>query len=458
MESVLARIVDEDALGVEGAGAVLKNVVDQWVATTHILFVDACHTSDGWMIYIACFVDPNHHVQPIGFRLCEAEDEKNWLYFLHALKRAGVNDGIEDLVIMSDRSPAIIRAVDLVFPRCEHAHCIVHFERNLQLEWDKVYHGFNKDYGIEMFNIIVNLFRDATIAVSQQECDEYLQKIKQAELVFRRTVKVPDPRDRNESKNPIYDYVRKCEGVYMWKWKYNHLLEQTSNAVESVMNELTLNLFHKGVIRSSPFFDRYRLLVMLILLRMKQRYNEMTSSKGILPMRSNHWGCFTPWAVSLVFRRFHYVLDYAKEYTVKACRYGVDGHDNGSHEYYNVKDGTLGKRFKVDLRNWKNGCSCHIHERQQMPCTHIIAVLIELKQYQMVWGFVGSVYSLQSLGRACREWTQKEDELYHWLSKQVVKEHPKKLVIWRSVKKGNGKNKRRWYSRGECPVGDEVSG
>ena len=51
MESVLARIVDEDALGVEGAGAVLKNVVDLWVATTHILFVDACHTSDGWMIY-----------------------------------------------------------------------------------------------------------------------------------------------------------------------------------------------------------------------------------------------------------------------------------------------------------------------------------------------------------------------------------------------------------------------
>ena len=83
---------------------------------------------------------------------------------------------------------------------------------------------------------------------------------------------------------------------------------------------------------------------------------------------------------------------------MKACRYGVDGHDNGNHEYYNVKDGTVGKKFKVDLRNWTNGCSCHIHERQQIPCTHIIAALIELKQYQLVWGFVGSVYSLQSLG------------------------------------------------------------
>lgn len=85
-------------------------------------------------------------------------------------------------------------------------------------------------------------------------------------------------------------------------------------------------------------------------------------------------------------------------FNVKACRYGVDGHDSGNHEYYNVKDGTVGKRFKVDLRNWANGCSCHIHERQQIPCTHIIAALIELKQYQLVWGFVGSVYSLQSLG------------------------------------------------------------
>ena len=36
--------------------------------------------------------------------------------------------------------------------------------------------------------------------------------------------------------------------------------------------------------------------------------------------------------------------------------------------------------------------------RQQIPCTHIIAALIELKQYQLMWGFVGSVYSLQSLG------------------------------------------------------------
>ena len=44
------------------------------------------------------------------------------------------------------------------------------------------------------------------------------------------------------------------------------------------------------------------------------------------------------------------------------------------------------------------------------------------------------------LRSACREWTQ-EDELYHWLSKQVVKKHPKKLVMWRSVK-----NSQEWCS------------
>ena len=141
---------------------------------------------------------------------------------------------------------------------------------------------------------------------------------------------------------------------------------------------------------------------------------------------------------------------------MKACRFGVGGPDNGYHEYYNVKDGVVGKTFKVDLRNWANGCSCHIHGRQQIPCPHIIAVLIELKQYQLVWGFVGSVYSLQSLRRACRERTQK-DELYHWLSQQVVTKHPETLQMWRPGKKGNGKNKQRWYSRGECPVGDEMS-
>ena len=92
----------------------------------------------------------------------------------------------------------------------------------------------------------------------------------------------------------------------------------------------------------------------------------------------------------------------------------------------------MGKTFKVDLRNWANGCSCHIHERQQIPCTHIIAALIELKQYQLMWGFVGCVLSTV-LRSTCRERTQK-DELYHWLSKQIVKEHPKKLVMWRSVK------------------------
>lgn len=45
------------------------------------------------------------------------------------------------------------------------------------------------------------------------------------------------------------------------------------------------------------------------------------------------------------------------------------------------------------------------------------------------------------LRSACRERTEKEDELYHWLSKQVVKEHPKKILMWRSVK-----NSKKW-----CP-------
>lgn len=181
----------------------------------------------------------------------------------------------------------------------------------------------------------------------------------------------------------------------------------------------------------------------------------MTSSKGILPLRDNPWGCFTPWAVSLVFHRFHFVMDYLSEYTVKACRFGSGNPANGEHEYYNVKDGVWGMSFKVDLKNTKDGCSCHIQGRQQIPCEHIIAVLIDNKQYQKVWGFVGSVYSMESLSKVCRTRTKEEEDLYYWLACQEVTKHKKGIHVWRQVKKGNGKNKRRYSSKGDFKVSNE---
>ena len=51
---------------VKGVVVVLGNAIDYFLAGVHRLYIDACFSSDGWNILVACFLDANHRIQPVG--------------------------------------------------------------------------------------------------------------------------------------------------------------------------------------------------------------------------------------------------------------------------------------------------------------------------------------------------------------------------------------------------------
>ena len=58
----------------------------------------------------------------------------------------------------------------------------------------------------------------------------------------------------------VADYMRETTGVWMWEFKYNHLMETTSNPVESCMSWIQKDLFGLGNPRDKGLFNSYRLL------------------------------------------------------------------------------------------------------------------------------------------------------------------------------------------------------
>ena len=57
----------------------------------------------------------------------------------------------------------------------------------------------------------------------------------------------------------------------MWKWKFEHLMQRSSNPIESCMNWMNSDLFGFGAIRSASVFCRYKQLVLWILHSIERR-------------------------------------------------------------------------------------------------------------------------------------------------------------------------------------------
>ena len=83
--------------------------VELFKSNTHIIFVDACHTSDHGIVMLAVFLDGNHMVQPIGFQICSSENHCNWDCFFETMVNANLM--VSDLVVISDRHQSIVNAV-----------------------------------------------------------------------------------------------------------------------------------------------------------------------------------------------------------------------------------------------------------------------------------------------------------------------------------------------------------
>ena len=176
---VFANLPAEIRAEVRGLGTVISKTIVQFLENVHILYVDACHSRAKWVILVACFLDGNHHIQPVGFYICPSERKSYWTVFLHMIKLAGVTqERAPDLVVFSDQDKGLEEAVGTVFPWCEHTPCAVHRERHFQEVWHDA-HGkltIDKVDALRALNQMVICYRKACISVTREECEEWLNK------------------------------------------------------------------------------------------------------------------------------------------------------------------------------------------------------------------------------------------------------------------------------------------
>ena len=457
-----------------GVGAVLSNAVALFKKNVHLLYIDAGFTVDKWVIMLAVFMDSNHHVQPLGFRLCASESYLNWFRFLSMLRDAGVF--VSDLVINSDRHKAIASAVKDVFPeqhqhkRCEHVPCFVHIERNLQEVWNNNHDVLceTATKAIDVFNSIINHFRDACMSVNETECYGHLKCIKELELEY----KDKDKKTKKKSKHPVYDYIVELNSLFMYSWKNNHMMQMTSNPVESCMSVLCRDLFQNGIIRSSSFFNRYRMLLMWIVVRIKQR-DQMLNKRGIkVPLNGDKMSVYCPWSVNVIVRRGHFVECYkhvlivhpVKKGTHRKWRSEMMKEEDGcmiqgceqwkGDELYEVVDKAHMRVYHLDLNERSHPCDCHCTKWEKIPCIHVMKVLHWLQEYWRVWDYVGNEYRHETVQSTCRDLNEKEMELLLLLPtmKSVELDEEDMAPIIRSHKTNNGTIRKRYHSVGEDQV------
>ena len=259
----------------------------------------------------------------------------------------------------------------------------------------------------------------------------------------------------------VADYMRETTGVWMWEFKYNHLMETTSNPVESCMSWIQKDLFGLGNPRDEGLFNRYRLLLMWIIscdhnrsIALEKHFAVVQTAAGVKQV--------TDWALRELTKNGHFVECNSEDFVVErgapADRgLGVvnwDGllsdEDVGDNTLFRVVDTKTRLVYTVDLENWSSPCSCHITHWQKVPCVHVMMVLRAIESPDMVWCFFGEEYTVERVRNTCAKWTEQESAFFQWLSSSSFTGKEKNnRCITRETAKGNGTTTKRKPSTGD---------
>lgn len=165
---------------------VIGSIVELFLENPHIIYLDACHNSDGTKCALCVFRDMNGHVQPMAFSLFDQESLITWNCVLGCLQHAGINT-VKDLVFICDHCESITKAIESYFPNAEIGYCSVHTERNITTKWQSVYGNLLRkdELHVNTFNNIIKYYNKARVAVNYEEWRGYMDNIKDIELQFR---------------------------------------------------------------------------------------------------------------------------------------------------------------------------------------------------------------------------------------------------------------------------------
>ena len=94
-----------------------------------IIAIDSAHMSGpyGGALFSATAYDANDSMFPLVFGVMSSENYEDWLWFLEKPKIVVRN---KEVIIISDRHPALLRNVPKVFGIENHAYCYRHLKEN----------------------------------------------------------------------------------------------------------------------------------------------------------------------------------------------------------------------------------------------------------------------------------------------------------------------------------------
>jgi hypothetical protein len=91
------------------------------------------------ILLTATGVDANGSLFPLAYAVVNAENDENWLWFLHHLRTVLdeqtthllLDDPVDSIVLLSDRQKGLVEGVERLFPESPHGFCLRHLQENM---------------------------------------------------------------------------------------------------------------------------------------------------------------------------------------------------------------------------------------------------------------------------------------------------------------------------------------
>ena len=189
------------SLIVKYVSVVIGPIMELFLNSPHILYLDACHTTDGTKCALCVFRDMNGRVQPLAFGVFDTESGFSWEGFLDCLKKGGL-EGQSNLVFVCDHASAISKAIRTHFEDAEIVLCSAHTERIITNTWEKEYGRITERSEGELCQLdhVISFFNKAMFALTKKEWRENMDEIKKMETEFRKSRNLDGEEEEEEEE------------------------------------------------------------------------------------------------------------------------------------------------------------------------------------------------------------------------------------------------------------------
>eukprot|EP00261_Vitis_vinifera_P038379 XP_019079622.1 PREDICTED: uncharacterized protein LOC109121562 [Vitis vinifera] len=303
---------------------VAHSVSIQWFAMgcRPIIAIDSAHMSGPYRgaLFSATAYDANDAMFPLAFGVMSSKNYDDWSWFLQNLKKLV---GDKEVVIISDRHPALLRSVPKVFGLENHAYCYCHLKENFSSFLSK--HNTRGNKG-------------------KENALQFLDSIAYARLEHDYNVSMFELRQYNDA---LAKWVEENEPEHwaMSKFPKQRWDKMTTNLAES-FNAWLRNERHHSI---CTFLMEHMAKLGSMLVKHKEE--------------SNNWkGCIGP-----------KIEEKVQQKIAKGEVYPVTPFMNG---IFGVSIGTT--FLNVDII--KRTCTCRGWEMLGIPCEHAAAVILSIGQ------------------------------------------------------------------------------